>query len=135
MNVLLDTHIFLWAAGIEESLSDETRQVLEDTNVSFFLSAVSAWEIAIKYSKGRLTLPEKPLQFIENATSAAGLLHLPITLEEACSVADLPVRSDHGDPFDRLLVVQAKANGLRLMTADPKLEQYDVDIILCKRKR
>lgn len=135
MNVLIDTHIFLWAVGIEGSLSAKVRKLLEDPDVSIFFSAVSAWEISIKWSKGRLILPERPPEFIGNVMASSGMLHLPITLDEASSVADLPIIPHHKDPFDRLLVVQAKANRLRLLTADPKLEQYEIDVILCNRKR
>lgn len=135
MSVLIDTHIFLWAAGIRGNLSEKAIGILEDQDVPIFFSAVSAWEIAVKWSKGRLSLPERPTEFIGNVIAAAGLLHLPITIDDACSVADLPVLPHHKDPFDRLLVAQARASGLRLMTADPMLKQYDIDVIVCNRKR
>jgi PIN domain nuclease of toxin-antitoxin system len=124
---LIDTHVFLWAAGIEGRLSESARTLLEDVDQPVFLSAASAWEIAIKWSKGRLTLPASPLEVVNRVVLAAGISQLPISLRDACAVAELPFH--HRDPFDRLLVVQARTNGLKLMTADPILERYDVDVI------
>lgn len=127
MSILIDTHVFLWAAGIDGQLSESARELLEDAETPIFFSAASAWEIAVKWSKGRLDLPEKPAELIKNVVTAAGLAQLMITTMDACMVGDLPFH--HKDPFDRLLVAQAKTNGLRLMTADPILEKYDVDVI------
>ncbi|MEO6051763.1 MAG: type II toxin-antitoxin system VapC family toxin [Pyrinomonadaceae bacterium] len=124
---MIDTHVFLWAAGIDGSLSDSAKALLSEPDQPIFFSAVSAWEIAIKWSKGRLTLPAAPLEVISNVVSAAGMLQLSITLKDASAVAELPFH--HKDPFDRLLVAQARLHGLKLMTADPILEQYDVDVI------
>ncbi|MFN2413261.1 MAG: type II toxin-antitoxin system VapC family toxin [Pyrinomonadaceae bacterium] len=133
MKILLDTNVFLWAAGIDGNLSETATAILRDPDVPIVISAVTAWEIAIKWSKGRLTLPEKPVELIRHVISAAGLLQLPVTLEDACKVAELA--RYHNDPFDRLLVVQAQSNGLSLMTADPELERYEVDVVLCKQNK
>jgi PIN domain nuclease of toxin-antitoxin system len=127
LSILIDTPVFLWAAGIEGRLSDGARTLLEDTDQPVFLSAVSAWEIAVKWSKGRLTLPASPFEVINRVVLAAGISQLSISVRDACEVAELPFH--HKDPFDRLLVAQARTNGLKLMTADPILERYDVDVI------
>ena len=127
MSLLIDTNVFLWAAGIDSSLSDSAKALLSDPDQQIFFSAVTAWEIAIKWSNGRLTLPAEPLEVINNVVSAAGMSQLPITLKDASAVAELPFH--HKDPFDRLLVAQARLHGLKLMTAEPILEQYDVDVI------
>jgi len=127
MSILLDTHVFLWAAGVDGRLSKSSRELLEDADEPIFLSAASAWEIAVKWAHGRLTLPGKPSEVVNDIVSAAGLSKLPVSLNDACVVAELPIH--HKDPFDRLLVAQARTNRLRLMTANPILEKYDVDVI------
>ena len=127
MSILIDTHVFLWAAGVDGRLSDSARMLLEDPDLPIFFSVASAWEIAIKWSKGRLDLPGTPAEVIKNVIAAAGLSQLAVSMRDACAVAELPFH--HKDPFDRLLVAQARSNGLQLMTADPMLEKYDVDVI------
>ncbi len=127
MSILLDTHVFLWAAGIGKRLSPGARELLDDSETPIFFSAASAWEIAIKWSIGRLELPEHPSDLVRNALAASGLSQLAITMRDAVGVAGLPFHNK--DPFDRLLVAQARTNGLRLMTANPVLERYDVDVI------
>ena len=127
MSILIDTNVFLWASGIDGRLSDAARTLLEDPDLPIFFSAASAWEIAIKWSKGRLELPGTPADVTKNVISTAGLSQLVVSVRDACAVAELPFH--HKDPFDRLLVAQARLNGLQLMTANPVLERYDVDVI------
>jgi len=127
MSVLIDTHVFIWAAEEDSRLSSSVRAILNDTAESVFFSSISALEIAVKWSKGHLELPVSPLEFVNQTLVASGILQLPVTIKDACAVGDLPFH--HKDPFDRLLVAQARTNGLRLMTADPILEKYDVDVI------
>jgi PIN domain nuclease of toxin-antitoxin system len=127
VSILIDTDVFLWAAGLERPLPSGARELLSDANNPVFLSVASAWEIAIKWSKGRLDLPKKPLDFVQETVAAGGISQLVISMRDACAVGDLPLH--HNDPFDRLLVAQAINHGLRLMTADSTLERYDVDVI------
>lgn len=127
MSILIDTNVFLWAAGAGGGLSDSAKTLLTDSDQQIFLSAVSAWEIAIKWSNGRLTLPAPPAEVISNVVSAAGMSQLPVSVRDASAVGELPLH--HKDPFDRLLVAQARANGLRLMTANPIFARYNVDVI------
>ena len=127
MSILIDTHVFLWSAGVGGRLSSGAVKLLEDPDISLFFSAASAWEIAIKWTKGRLDLPGPPAEITENIVSAGGLTPLSITHADALGVAELPLY--HKDPFDRLLIAQARRHGLRLMTAEPILEKYDVDVI------
>ena len=127
MSILVDTQVFLWAAGIEGRLSDSTREILEDPEQPIFFSAASAWEIAAKWARGRLDLPASPGEVVKNVVAAGGLTQLSVSVRDALELAELPPH--HADPFDRLLVAQARNNGLRLMTADPILERYDVDVI------
>lgn len=132
MSILLDTSVFLWAVGVDKRLRDEDRKLLTDTDVPIFLSAATAWEISIKWSKGRLDLPEPPDRMIEKIVSAAGFTKLAVGFREAYAVAELPRFPNHKDPFDRLIVAQARVHGLRLMTSDKHMTQYDVDVIFCK---
>ncbi len=127
MSILLDTHVFIWAGVGDDRLSPSVRAILDDPEESVFISAVSALEIAIKWSKGHLELPVVPIEFINQTIASAGISQLTVTVRDSCAVGDLPFH--HKDPFDRLLVAQARTNGLRLMTADPILERYDVDVI------
>ena len=127
MSILIDTHVFLWAAGVGRRLSASAKTLLQDPEEPIFFSAASAWEIAIKWSRGRLELPGPPADIVNSIVSAAGFSHLPVTIRDALAVASLP--RHHNDPFDRLLVAQARTNGFKLMTADPVLEGYDVDVI------
>lgn len=127
MSILIDTHVFLWAAGVGGRLSESAKTLLDDPDQPIFFSAVSSWEIAIKWSKGRLTLPTGPADFVNSVVSAAGLSQLNISIRDSCVVAELPFH--HRDPFDRLLIAQARSHGLSVMTADPIIERYDVDVI------
>lgn len=127
MSVLLDTHVFIWAVEEDRRLSPAAQAILRDPDETIFFSSISALEIAIKWSKGHLYLPSRPIDFIAQTLDKADISTLAVTVRDACAVGDLPFH--HKDPFDRLLIAQAKTNGLRLMTADPILERYDVDVI------
>ena len=127
MSILLDTHVFVWAASESSRLRPSVRALLSDPDENIFVSSVSALELAIKWSLGRLKLPRPPYEFVSEFISLSGMSQLAVTIRDACAVGDLPFH--HKDPFDRLLVAQARTNGLRLMTADPILEKYDVDVI------
>jgi PIN domain nuclease of toxin-antitoxin system len=129
LKVLIDTNILLWAAGVEKRLPKKAKSIFADPDALLYLSTASSWEIAIKWSKGRLLLPYKPILFIEDICRRADITLLDINLDDSCAVADLP-QSDHKDPFDRLLVAQAQNRGMKLMTADAKLKQYKADLIL-----
>lgn len=119
--------MFLWAAGAGGRLSDSAKKLLSESDQQTYFSAASAWEISIKWSKGRLTLPAPPLEVISNVVSAGGMSQLSVSVRDASAIAELPFH--HKDPFDRLLVAQARLNGLRLMTANPIFARYDVDVI------
>ena len=127
MRILLDTHIFLWAAGSTKKLSAETLDLIANPEAEKFLSAASVWEISIKYGKGQLPLPEHPGRFIPITLASSNIVPIPVTLRDAIGVTDLP--HYHGDPFDRLLIAQAKLHGMYLLTDDKIFERYDVDII------
>lgn len=127
MRILLDTHVFLWLQVQPERLGDHLAAVADTANERL-LSAASSWEIAIKHGLGRLSLPEPPARWVPDRMRAVGATPLAVEHTHALAVADLPVH--HRDPFDRLLVAQARALGASLLTADRQLEDYDVDLLM-----
>jgi len=117
MKYLIDTRVFLWMQAEPDKLGPRTAEILSQDSNELYLSAASAWEIAIKYRLGRVVLPRKPTRYVPQAMAASRILHLPIDASHALGVSEL---DDHlSDPVDRLLVSQAKATRLRLVTADP----------------
>lgn len=127
MRVLLDTHVFMWSLADPERLGRH-RQVVADERNELLVSAASAWEIAIKSALGRLTLPEPPARFVPSRVRALGATALPVDHAHALAVADLP--AVHRDPFDRLLVAQARMLDVPLLTADAVLADYAVKVLL-----
>jgi PIN domain nuclease of toxin-antitoxin system len=123
VKLLLDTHIFLWLQTDPERLGDQLR-VVEDERTELLLSAVSSWEIAIKYGLGRLPLPEPPERYVPSRMRAIAAQAVPIEHPHALAVNTLP--DLHRDPFDRLLIAQASLLGLTILTADPAVTQYPV---------
>lgn len=124
MKYLLDTQIILWWLTEPEKLSDKIRTIIEDRSNSIFLSSVSFWEMAIKQSIGRLIIPKNMIDIL----ALQKFEILPLTAEEGLGVSDLPFI--HRDPFDRILVIQAKINNLVLITGDQKITEYPVPTIL-----
>jgi PIN domain nuclease of toxin-antitoxin system len=98
-----------------ERLSARSQALLNDSENQFFLSSASAWEIAIKYSIGKLPLPIPPSEYVFSRMETSGTLALPVLHTHALQVATLPLH--HGDPFDRLLIAQAQLEELNLLTA------------------
>lgn len=127
MKALLDTHVFLWWITGDPRLSARAREVIGNGENEIFLSAASGWEMAIKAKLGKLHLPGDPVSFVAEQMAANGFDGLPVQMSHALSVYTLPPY--HHDPFDRLLVVQAKLENLRLLTADPQITRYPVEII------
>lgn len=123
MRLLLDTHVFLWAVTASPQLKRETRRLIEDAD-EVYVSAASIWEIAIKARLGKL---EADPHELAAAIDASGFIELPVTAEHAAGVGQLA--QHHNDPFDRLLVSQALAEPLRLLTADDMMAKYS-DLVL-----
>ena len=121
MNVLLDTHVLIWWDE-GRRIAAEARQAIEEAD-SVYVSAVSAWEVAIKTGLGRL----RPTRTVEEAASESGFLELPVTFRHAERVTRLPPH--HRDPFDRMLVAQAAVEELTLVTRDPVFARYGVALI------
>jgi PIN domain nuclease of toxin-antitoxin system len=124
VRLLVDTCTFLWIVGGAKDLSARAREAFEDPANDALLSAVSAWEIAVKHRLGRLPLPAPPDTFVPAQRSAHGLDPLPVDEEAALQVAKLP--DLHRDPFDRMLVAQAIVGGLVLLTPDDHVRAYPV---------
>jgi PIN domain nuclease of toxin-antitoxin system len=125
---LLDTGIFIWSAGLDDRLDQATRELLAGEQ-EIYLSAASAWEIAIKYALGKLNLPEPPATFVPSRVKLLGLRPLPISQSHALAIGNLP--RHHNDPFDRLLIAQAMSEQMVLMTADKLFSQYSVQTLWC----
>jgi PIN domain nuclease of toxin-antitoxin system len=124
MRLLLDTCTFLWIATGSAQLSRRAAELFRDPANEVFLSAASAWEIAVKNSLGRLPLPAPAAEYIPNLRERHGIAPLPLSEEEAVYLPRLPKL--HRDPFDRMLVSQAVVNGLALLTPDPSISQYPI---------
>lgn len=124
MNLLLDTHTFLWFIAGSENLSPRARKLIEDEANRVFLSAASLWEIAIKVSLGKLALSEPFETLIPAQLEMNSIEMLGISVSHASQVAILPFH--HRDPFDRLLVSQALTEEIPIVSADEALDTYGV---------
>ncbi|RME26430.1 MAG: type II toxin-antitoxin system VapC family toxin [Deltaproteobacteria bacterium] len=123
MKILLDTHAFLWFVTGDRRFSRKVRRLIERDGAVPLISVASVWEIAIKHSLGRLKLPVPVADYIEEKL-AQGFSLLPLEWIHAAEVAELPLH--HRDPFDRILIAQARLERLPLATADRAFKDYDV---------
>ena len=121
MNYLLDTHILLWTLVDPDKVPGPMRRIVEDTGNRVWFSAASIWEIAIKHSLAKADFAVEPA-VIWKAARETGLEELAVTAEHAVGVDALPWL--HRDPFDRLLVAQARAVGMKLLSVDPRVNAY-----------
>jgi len=118
MRLLLDTHAFLWWCADDPRLGTAERHAIRNGANEVLLSAASVWEMSIKQALGRLEIPEQP----SAAVARLGIGRLPVAFEHAEALLGLPAL--HRDPFDRLLVAQARVEGLTLVTHDPQVRAY-----------
>ena len=124
MRTLPDTQVLVrWLESDSPRLSPAAYEAMENPDNEVLISAVSVWEIVIKKALGKLQVPDDFVTLLEQSD----FVHLPVTYGHALQVANLPML--HKDPFDRLLVAQAQAEGLVLVTTDAKIFQYNVDTI------
>lgn len=126
MKLLLDTHILLWAAGEPEKLSESARTLLSTSENSLLFSAASIWEIVIKLGLGREDFKVDPYR-LRKMLLAHGYTELVVTTEHALKVYSLPFL--HKDPFDRLLIAQARTEGMLLLTNDASVSQYQESVL------
>jgi PIN domain nuclease of toxin-antitoxin system len=120
VRLLLDTHAALWWLADDASIGSDAEQQLSDDTNRVLVSAVVVWEVAIKRSLGKLQAPPD----LAASLVGAGAQPLPITLDHAAAVESLPWH--HRDPFDRLLVAQARAEGATIVSQDERLDEYGV---------
>lgn len=130
MPYLLDTNVFLHAVIAPERLNRRARRLLSHTSGSLLVSAVSSWEIIIKHALGRLELPESPATWVPSCLRRLGAQPLDVTHPHTFELVDLP--HHHQDPFDRMLIAQAKHERLTILTTDSTLQRYPVQVILCE---
>ena len=127
MNLLLDTCTFLWIITGDEAVSDTAARVYLEEDNEAFLSTVSEWEIALKYSIGRLELPASPLVYIPKQREKHGIQVLPLDEISALNLGNL--EKIHKDPFDRMLVSQSIINGYPIITPDEMVRRYPIHTI------
>jgi PIN domain nuclease of toxin-antitoxin system len=127
MKVLIDTHIFIWYVQSNEKLTKSVATLINDGRNEILLSTVSIWEMAIKQSTGKLNLGVPYANFIREQMSLNKMELLPISLEHLEIVTSLPFH--HRDPFDRLLIAQAIAENIAIVSADSAFSLYPVQII------
>ena len=123
MKLLLDTHAALWWLSGDDRVGESAAEYLTDSTNHVLLSAAVVWEVAIKRSLGKLEAPDD----LTETLLSAGALPLPINLEHAAAVRELPLH--HRDPFDRLLVAQAMIERATVVSADAALQPYDVTVV------
>lgn len=126
MKVLLDTHAFLWFIAGDAQLDSHVRQLIEDLGNERYLSVASVWEITIKSSLGRLTVPTPPNVLIRDYVWSNAIALLAIVPEHFDLLHGLPYH--HKDPFDRLMIAQAMHEGLILITKDQAFSAYNVQV-------
>lgn len=127
MKYLLDTGVWLWTLFDPDRLSSKAREVIAGTGQEVFLSAASAWEIAIKSGSGKLRLPEAPATYVPRRMAEQGIRPLEVSQRHALAVSSLPPH--HRDPFDRLLVAQANLEDMILVSSDRIFDRYSVHLL------
>jgi PIN domain nuclease of toxin-antitoxin system len=126
VRLLLDTHVWLWMLASPDRLGD-ARWALSDSRNELLLSAASTWEIAIKFASGRLHLPDPPATYVPHRIRSTGVTPLPVTTDQTLAAGALPLH--HRDPFDRLLIAQAAALGVPVVTADQHFASYGIELL------
>lgn len=123
MSLLLDTHVLLWWLDDDGGISKATRSRIADPQTVVYVSAVSAWEIGIKKTLGKLSAPDDLIDQLQKG----GFSELPITIADGLLAGALP--RHHDDPFDRMLVAQAQRHGLTIVTGDPSFSTYGIAVL------
>ena len=127
MRLLLDTHTFIWLDASPDQLSAEVQDILHDPNNDLLLSIVSVWEVQIKAQLGRLDLRGNLAAIMQEQQESNGVELLPIALPHVLALRELPPH--HGDPFDRMLISQARVEDVILVTKDENISKYPVDVL------
>lgn len=124
MNLLLDTCAFIWITQGSDRLSPTVCEAFASADNTVFLSSISVWEIFVKFTMGKLTLPRHPKEFIPRERQRHMITKLPLWENDIFSLANLP--EIHKDPFDRMLICQAIEHGLTILTPDEAIRSYPV---------
>lgn len=127
MKYLLDTHVFLWMLLHTDKLSKKVYNVLEDSGKEIYLSAISLWEIAIKHQLRKLDLGGVDIRLLPNVAAQSDVKIITPEPYDFITYSELPLKKEHRDPFDRLLIHTAIRNNLILISMDKKFEQYKKD--------
>lgn len=128
MNLLLDTHTFVWWRDSPEKLSSNTIEAISSLENKVFLSVVVAWELQIKIALNKIALKQSLQDSFESEQNINGFRILPVTLPHTMHLSNLPFH--HKDPFDRLLIAQAITENMTLVTSDRKFSLYDVSVLV-----
>lgn len=129
MRLLLDTHTFYWYVEGDQKLSGTAQTLIQDASNDIFISPASYWEIAIKVSLGKWHLNQPYDDFIEVGLTRYGFQILPISARHPSRLIGLAFPKDHKDPFDRLLVAQARSESIPIVSADSQLDAYGIQRI------
>jgi PIN domain nuclease of toxin-antitoxin system len=121
---LLDTHVLIWSIVDDDRLSDKVSEIIRDRDNDLFVSAVSLWEISLKFSIGKLDLKSFSLKEMTQYCNRLRITQIPLLSEEATGFSTLKIFNNHRDPFDRMLIWQAISNGYTLISKDVLFEQY-----------
>lgn len=124
MKLLLDTCAFLWIIRNKPQASPAAVALFRDPENEVYLSSVSAWEIAVKHRLGKLPLGDAPVRYVPAERNKHGIASLPLSEPDTLVLDKLPLL--HHDPFDRMLICQAIANQMLILTPDPLITQYPV---------
>jgi len=127
MRLLLDTHIWLWWQMAPEKIKPATRRIIADSANTVFLSTVSSWELAIKIAVGKLKLPKPLDEMLPECLLADDIKTLALHHHHCFELQNLPMH--HRDPFDRMLIAQARQEEMTIVTADTMLQRYDVELL------
>jgi PIN domain nuclease of toxin-antitoxin system len=127
MDLLLDTHALLWNMDGDRRVTDSARDAIANGRNHIFVSMASLWEMSTKSAKGRLILPGGNIDYVLDYMRTWHMEVLSVTVEHVRAAGGLPFH--HGDPFDRMLVAQAKVENYHLVSGDEKVHLYDADIL------
>ena len=127
MKILLDTHILLWMSAAPKRLGNNAKSILQNRENQLYFSAASSWEISIKAGLDKLPLPEPPDEYISSRMKSLKILPLDVKHNHTFEIYNLPLY--HRDPFDRILIAQAKLENLYLMSADKLFKPYEIDLL------
>ena len=126
MNLLLDTHAYIWFSTNNRELSSAVKRLIEDSENSSYISIASLWEMSIKISLGKLSI-DKDFKFVIHDLTESGINLLPISFDHILMSSALPFH--HRDPFDRITVAQSLCEGMKLLSVDTIFDRYSSDRI------